>query len=182
MYIRHARQGDESGIAAVHVQSWQTTYANLLDDDYLQQLSVAQREQAWRASLQKVEHHPILVLENDRGRIVGFVSGGANREPNLAHGAYDGEVYALYLLAEIQGQGWGAQLLRSMLHLLDEQGYHSAVVWALNGNSAITFYQHHGATLLQEKTIRIGGKLYRETALGWDRLNEQRGAMFNDKI
>jgi len=171
MYIRHARQGDESGIAAVHVQSWQTTYANLLDDDYLQQLSLAQREQAWRESLQKLEH-PILVLENDRDRIVGFVSGGANREPNLADGAYDAEVYALYLLAQVQGQGWGAQLLRSMLRLLEEQGYHSAVVWALNGNPAITFYQHSGATFLQEKTIRIGGKLYRETALGWDRLNK----------
>ncbi len=171
MYIRHARQGDESGIAAVQVHSWQTTYANLLDDDYLQQLSVAQREQAWRASLQQLEH-PILILENDEGRIVGFISGGSNREPKLANGAYDGEVYALYLLAEVQGQGCGAQLLRSMLRLLEEQGYHSVVVWALNGNPAITFYQHCGAIFLQEKTIRIGGKLYRETALVWDRLNE----------
>ncbi len=179
MIIRPAEQRDAAGIAVVHVQSWQTTYTGLLDEAYLQQLSVKQREQAWSERLHPSVDHHVLVLEDEHGRIVGFISGGVNRESSLPAGTYGGEVYAIYLLASVQGQGWGGQLLLQMLHLLYKDGYKSAIVWVLNGNPALQFYKHTGARHVQEKTIRIGSTVCRETALVWESLPDmlmKRGA------
>ncbi len=173
MMIRAAKLSDAAGIAAVHVQSWQTTYSGLLDEAYLQQLSIVQREHAWVERLREAKtEHDVIVLENEQRRIVGFISGGRNRESSFPAAQYDGEVYALYLLAHVQGQGWGRRLLDQMLQYLYQSGYISAVVWVLNGNPALQFYKHTGAIPVQEKTIRIGGKVCRETALVWESLHD----------
>ncbi len=37
--IRHARLGDEAGIANVHVKSWKSTYKGLVPDSFLDSLN-----------------------------------------------------------------------------------------------------------------------------------------------
>jgi hypothetical protein len=49
MQIREATMADVAAIASVHVESWRTTYKGLLPDDYLANLTYAQREPRWRA-------------------------------------------------------------------------------------------------------------------------------------
>ncbi|WP_411346354.1 GNAT family N-acetyltransferase [Paenibacillus sp. WLX1005] len=176
MIIRHARPGDEAGIAIVHVHSWQKTYAGLLDMAYLQQLSVPQRQQAWQEQLKRMnEQYQLLVLENEAGVITGFISGGSSRELSVSNinGQREGEIYALYLVSSAQGQGWGGQLLSRMLQWLQQQQYDHVIVWALRDNPAVRFYQHYGAVPYKEQTIKIGGKLYRETALRWRDIQKQ---------
>ncbi|MEW4369512.1 GNAT family N-acetyltransferase [Paenibacillus kandeliae] len=175
MIIREARIGDDLGIATVHVHSWQTTYAGLLDRTYLQQLSIKQRQQAWKQQLSRMnDSYHLLVLEDDAGVITGFISGGSSREQSVHnHAQREGEIYALYLLSSVQGQGWGGQLLSRMLEWLKQQHYDQAIVWALRDNPTIAFYQHYGAVPDKEQTIKIGGKLYRETALRWSDLQQR---------
>lgn len=43
--IRKAVASDAKGIAKVHVYSWRTTYANIVPDEYLTNLSYENREQ-----------------------------------------------------------------------------------------------------------------------------------------
>ncbi|WP_322922439.1 GNAT family N-acetyltransferase [Paenibacillus campi] len=174
MIIRHARPGDEVGIAIVHVHSWQTTYAGLLDMAYLQQLSVSQRQQAWQEQLKRMdEQYQLLVLEDERGGITGFISGGTSRELAVSHRQREGEIYALYLLSSVQGNGWGGRLLARMLQWMQQQHYDHAIVWALRDNPAVRFYEHYGAVPYKEQTIKIGGQLYRETALRWSDLHKR---------
>ena len=45
--IRKADLADTKGIAKVHVDSWRTTYANILPDEYLNSLYYESREQIW---------------------------------------------------------------------------------------------------------------------------------------
>ena len=45
--IRKADLANTKGIAKVHVDSWRTTYANILPEEYLQNLSYESREQIW---------------------------------------------------------------------------------------------------------------------------------------
>jgi hypothetical protein len=47
MQIREATIADVTAIDRVHVESWRTTYRGLLPDDYLGNLTYAQREPLW---------------------------------------------------------------------------------------------------------------------------------------
>lgn len=65
--IRKAIVTDAKGIAKVHVDSWKTTYANILPDEYLNHLSYESREQMWANAIQ---YGGIYVAENNEGIIV----------------------------------------------------------------------------------------------------------------
>ncbi|WP_082096727.1 GNAT family N-acetyltransferase [Paenibacillus wulumuqiensis] len=168
--IRPARPGDEYGIARVHVSSWQTTYAGMMDAEFLQQLSVTQREEGWARSLGEPESRRYILVLEQQGEITGFISGGANRQ-RVVHHLYDAEIYALYLLQSAQSNGYGRELLQHMARLLYEGGYRAAIIEALKDNPAVDFYRHLGAMPLSEQTIRVGGRLHREVTLGWKDLN-----------
>lgn len=79
MSVRMATVNDAAAIARVHVDSWRTTYAGIVPDDFLAGLSYASREQRWRELLSGVS--VAWVAEAD-GAVVGFAAGGANREPD----------------------------------------------------------------------------------------------------
>jgi hypothetical protein len=96
MHIRQATMADVAAIARVHVESWRTTYQGILPDDYLANLTYAQREFLWREILSKRGGHSLTyVVEDDSGDIVGFASGGPERSGDSV---YTGELYAIYLL------------------------------------------------------------------------------------
>ncbi len=96
MKVRKAAKGDAAGIAKVHVDSWRTTYKDIIPTSFLEQLSYTEREQMWAASLR--EGH-VYVAESDSDGIVGFACGGKERSGKYE--GYDGELYAVYLLAKI---------------------------------------------------------------------------------
>ena len=51
------------------------------------------------------------------------------------------ELYTLYLLKESQGRGVGKALLGAVMQALGEKGYASMLVWVLQENPAVQFYQ-----------------------------------------
>lgn len=159
--IRPATPDDAAAIAHVHVESWRTTYAGIVPDEYLAALSEADREVRWKESF--TLGIQVYVAEI-HGRIVGFISGGALREPI---DTYDGELHAVYLLQSAQGQGIGRQLLRQLAAWLVDEGFHSMAVWVLEQNPATHFYTRTGAQPLTSKKIEIGGATLAEVAYGW---------------
>lgn len=92
MRIREAKVSDATGIAFVHVESWKTTYRNILPKEFLTNLSFKRREQFWEKSIP--EGH-VFVAENDEGQIVGFASGG--RERSGKYEGYKGELTSIYI-------------------------------------------------------------------------------------
>src|SRR5438552_7633626 len=97
MLIREASPTDAAAIARVHVDSWRTTYAGIVPADYLAHLSYARRELFWRDILSApAQPGCVYVAAQDTGRIVGFASGGPERRHDAI---YQGELYAIYLLA-----------------------------------------------------------------------------------
>ena len=162
MRIREAALVDADGIARVHVDSWKTTYKDIVPESYLQQLSYEQRTENWRRGIGK---SVLYVAEDDSGRIVGFATGGKERT-----GKYDadGELYAIYLLKEVQGQGIGKQLASRIAQNLQEQGFISMLVWVLEDNPSKKFYESLGGQLVDEMMIEIGGEEFKEIAYFWE--------------
>ncbi|OAZ65445.1 GNAT family N-acetyltransferase [Bacillus licheniformis] len=79
--IRKAKVSDANSIAKVHVESWKTTYQGVLPDDTLSKLSVENQAKLWRTSLSDPKNQDIVyVAEETDGKIIGFASGGPNRD------------------------------------------------------------------------------------------------------
>jgi ribosomal protein S18 acetylase RimI-like enzyme len=142
MIIREASIQDVDGIAEVHLMSWRTTYKGIISDSYLSNLSLDGRRKNWLWTFNHLnQDETIFVAEKSDGGIVGFSSSGKNRNIEYPHG---GEVYAIYLLDEFQGQGIGRKLFQESVNSLLQKGYQSMMLWVLENNPALGFYQRMG--------------------------------------
>ena len=147
--IRAATSADIADLARVHVQSWRETYAGIVPQTYLDDLSPESRTEQWRRTL---EFGNAVFVAEVADQIVGFASCGAAMEEG-----YDGEVYALYLLKSQHGSGIGKALFEAALEALRSQGKRNVIVWVLADNPTRAFYQHMGGVQTLEKPIEIGG-------------------------
>ena len=159
--IRPATPDDAPEIAHVHVESWRTTYAGIVPDEYLAALNEADRATMWREQL---SNNLEVSLANLDGEVVGFITGGPIREPIQS---YDAELYAIYLLQPAQGQGIGRRFSRNSPHRCEAK---ASKAWLCGCSSKIpqniSTYRT-GAQLLTSKEIEIGGATLTEVAYGW---------------
>jgi GNAT superfamily N-acetyltransferase len=156
---------DAAAIATVHIESWRTTYKGILPDDFLARLSHAQREQLWHQVLTDASSPSfVYVAEEENGEIIGFASGGPERNGDAV---YTGELYAIYLLAPYQGQGIGRQLVTRLVNRLIQDGRMALLLWVLAENPARMFYEQLGGRPVYEKIVTIGGVPLLEVAYGW---------------
>jgi L-amino acid N-acyltransferase YncA len=159
--IRLATVQDAPEISRIHVQSWRTTYAGIVPDEYLASLNEAERMPLWREWLTR--DIQVYIAELD-GKVIGFISGGPIREPIQS---YDAELYAIYLLHQTQRHGIGTTLLRKLSGSLTDKGFTSMAVWVLERNPSRPFYVKSGAQFVTSKEIEIGGAILSEIAYGW---------------
>ena len=163
--IRAAEETDAGAIAAVHVASWRTTYPGIIAQASIDRLTVADRAVALgRALRREVQFIPEMFVAVQSGEIVGFVSGGAIREPV---GTFDAELYGIYLLQSAQRTGLGAALMRELARKLAELGFGSLIVRVLADNPACGFYERMGGTLVAEGVHTVDGQPYPERIYGY---------------
>ena len=167
--IRRARPMDAPAIGEIHASVWRGTYAGILPDAYLANMS-GQRLSGFyqRAVFDRREGHAIFVAvagtDTGGGTVVGFASGGRARR----HGIAEGEVETLYLLEDWREQGAGRRLMRAMGAHLRAVGCRSAMLWVLSENPTRWFYRHLGGREVAREGIRVGGKAVEQAAFLWD--------------
>ncbi|WP_109489360.1 GNAT family N-acetyltransferase [Occallatibacter savannae] len=159
--IRAARPGDAVAIAHVHVESWRSTYAGIVPDEYLAGLDESLRVKLWQEWLGS---GAVVLVAERKSEIVGFVHAGKIREPIETA---DAEIYSLYLLRDAQGRGIGRALLTELSTSLDSQGFSSLGLWVLERNRSRGFYENCGGRLSASKVIEIGGARLMEVAYWW---------------
>ena len=162
--IRQAVDSDARGIAQVHVDSWRSTYAGIVPAEHLAALDYDRREANWRPILAD-RRQAAFVAEDPRGRIIGFVSGGPERNDDSA---FPGELYAIYLLKSCQGQGLGRRLVSALVEWFLSRRWQSMLLWVLEDNPSRGFYEALGGVRIKQETISIGGTELVEIAYGWN--------------
>ncbi len=168
--VRPAEVSDADAIAAVHVDSWRTTYKGLLPDDFLASLGRAGYDERWRRTL--VEGSSRVYVAEDARRVVGFASAGAER---AGEDVYGGELYAIYVLEQAQGRGHGKRLVQAAAQGLRDMGLHDMIVWVLRDNVAARgFYERLGGVYVRSQPITIGSMLLQEVSYGWKSLDDLR--------
>jgi ribosomal protein S18 acetylase RimI-like enzyme len=160
--IRAAAPEDSAEIARIQVDTWRTTYRGIVPQSFLDEMEYDVRARNWQQRIVAADSR-ICVAELDGG-VCGFISGGRLREPVSD---FDGEIFAIYILAEAQRRGLGAAMMQELARQLLEDGVTSAIVWVLRENPACDFYARLGGELVGQKTIEIGGSNLIEVAYGW---------------
>ena len=126
------------------MRGWQAAYRDILPGDFLDGLSVAAREVAWRTVLESDEDGaaPSWLAERN-GRPIGFLAAGPPRDEDVQLPA--AEVYALYVLPEEWGGGAGGALLAGAVDHWRAVGVTRLVLWVLEANErARAFYEAQG--------------------------------------
>lgn len=161
--IRPAVAEDAFGISGVHDASWRQAYTGLIPHKALDTMVRRRDPRWWTRAIRNSTR--IMVLEN-AGQIVGYVTIGPNRVSALAQ---TGEVYELYLLPEYQGIGLGKKLFLSAREELSRIGMSSCVVWVLEDNApAMQFYRNAGGCDVAEGVETFDGKTLGKVAFCWN--------------
>ena len=170
--IRRALLADAGAIADVHVETWRNTYAGILPDSYLVDMSPKNHASLWTRLLRREPASELILVADDAAAgIVGFVSAGHARKAGLPRRSpYDAEVYTLYVIPDHQGTGLGRALLDAVFAGLVGRGHRTAIVWVLEANPARFFYGAMGGHIVAERTERFAGATLSELAYGWDEL------------
>lgn len=150
--IRPAKQSDAKGIAQVHYQAWQETYARVVDQEYLANMKLEDRVQKWETILsEKPKEDRWIFVAEDSQKIVGFISGGTPRDYSED---CDAELYAIYLLEEAQKKNLGYTLTKKLFEEFLRKNLHKVCVVVLRDNNSKNFYknteQKNGKTFRQK--------------------------------
>ena len=145
--IKKMETADEiRGKAFVHWKSWHEAYPGLVDQGYLDAMT-----------LEKIEKNSFrwpynMLVAKDGDRVIGFTCYGECRDEDMPDA---GEVIAIYTLSEYYGTGVGQKLMAAALDKLDNP---RIVLWVLKGNGrAIRFYEKCGFRMDgSEKELTLG--------------------------
>ena len=163
MIIRRAALADAASIARVHVASWRAAYAGIVSQAHLDSLDEAQFTERWQNWI-TTETSATFYVAEVCGALCGFASAGPIRKP-IAF--YDGELYAIYLLPEMQRRGIGRALFASVAAALTSRELKHMLVWTLRDNPSTGFYKRLGGDIVSEDVYEIGGEKLAGVAYGW---------------
>jgi GNAT superfamily N-acetyltransferase len=144
-HIRAGTLVDVQAISKAYAESWKTTYEGLVPEVFVKGMTVEAAVKIFTDSLQPNQYSYFLyVAETSEGRIVGFADGGKERShPESGMG----ELYAIYLLKEFQGQGMGKGLFQAGVQSLIRSGMTNMIVWVLEQSPYRKFYESMGGKL-----------------------------------
>jgi ribosomal protein S18 acetylase RimI-like enzyme len=169
--IREATAADIANIAQVHVNSWRETYPGIVSAEFLQNLTAEKMVERWEKALRETQSPWKTFVVEEGGTIKGFVKVGKSRKPEFV---YNGEIYALYLLKEVQGRGLGRALFQKAIGNFMQEGISSMYLWVLKDNPTIEFYRHMGGKEIARQPLNIGGTDVEEIAMAWEGLGNER--------
>jgi ribosomal protein S18 acetylase RimI-like enzyme len=136
---------DAHAIATLLVRSWRAAYRDLIPEDVLAGLFIADREEFWSGALTAPVPRSGAVVATIADVVVGFAATGSpldhSDDPDLGH------LYALYVDPDLWRRGIGTPLHAAALDRLRSCGFTHAGLWILEGNDrALRFYRRHGWT------------------------------------
>lgn len=169
MKIRKATAIDAKGIAKVQVDTWRSTYKNIVSDEYLAQLSYDAREEMWQKI---IPINSVYVAENDQGEIIGFSCGG--KKNSEEYPKYKSELFAIYILQDYQREGIGRLLVKPIVEDLIDEEIYSMIVYVFEDNPATKFYESLGGKKIDHLDTEFSTeekKVY-ELVYGWDDIRQ----------
>jgi len=161
--IRPVTYEDLPRVAAVHVESWQRSFAGIAPDDFLNAMSVEKRLKVY-SERRCEENYSMLVAEDLQAGIVGFGDFGTPTLP----GDFDAQIFSFYFLPEFQRKGLGERLFRRCAAAMAKDGVRSLCLDSLQASPYRGFYDKMGGKVAGRDSHKLGSKDFDTVIYGWD--------------
>jgi len=168
---RQADASDAPAIAKVHVESWQKSFAGIVPQEFLDNMTVGERTKAFEERFGE-PNYKMFVAENSKDGVVGFADFGKARESVFE---FEAELYAIYLLSEFQGKGIGVNLFRLCQKEMIAEGFNSMYLMALKVSPYKSFYEKMGGQIVSQGNHFFALVEYETIVYGWKNPGENYG-------
>jgi GNAT superfamily N-acetyltransferase len=163
--LRSARATDVPTLARVRTDSWRAAYRGIIPPRELARCTLSDNAgRMQRAVANRRDGRGVLVAENERGGVVGYVWYGPQVDRALR---FSGEIYELYIHPRWQRCGAGTQLLSAAIWRLVDRELNPVMLWVLAENDARFFYEATGGVEVARRGIVIGSRRLTKLAFGW---------------
>ena len=157
--LREMTRADVSAVAALHVATFNETHTVNNDGP-----SYELRESQWRKAFTESDGSWFgVVIENERGELVGFAKG---RPHDGGVPGFQGELNKIYLLRRYHGLGLGRRLLCDVARRFLDRGMSSMLLFGEAKNRSNGFYEAMGGERIMGRSGDFHG------AYGWRNLHE----------
>ena len=148
--LRDAVADDIPALAAVHVATWNDTYAPLMVGP-----PVAVRERQWREAFERPEGWFSQVLARPDGALAGFTKGVFRPEHPIP-----GELNKIFLVRGYQRLGLGRMLVGGVVERFLAAGVTAMAAYVDPRNPSCGFFERLGAHWLREPDGRVNFSWY----------------------
>ena len=162
MVLRPPHNTHPHSMSRIFVKTWRETYLIVIPFGYLLGMSESRQELPFINELNS--RHIVSFVAEDAGRVVGFITGGVERNKD---DVYRGEIYTLYVLKHFQRRGIGGKLVSALATRLNQNGIYSMLVRVLKLNPYRRFYQKINGTYLKTERLPFAGEVMDVEAYGW---------------
>lgn len=157
--IRNVKKEDLFAVAEIGVNSWKTAYKGIINDEYLDNLSI---EENYQKRLKDYTKNGFIVAEL-QNEVVGFCRYRKGNNYKDEYPEVDCEICALYVKPEYKRNGIGKELVNYVINEFKENGYSKMILWCLKDNyPSRAFYEKMGGIYCGENTIEKGNRKYTE--------------------
>ena len=161
--IRPVTKEDLQKVAAVHVESWQRSFAGIAPEEFLRSMSVEKRLKAYR-NRGHGEYYGMIVAEHPDAGIVGFGDFGTPVLP----GEFDTQIFSFYFLPEYQRKGLGERLFRRCVERMARDGHRSLCLDSLEASPYRAFYEKMGGEAVGRDGHKLGDEEFETVIYGWE--------------
>lgn len=152
--IRRPKDEDFRVMAEIKVRGWQTAYHGIIEEGYLQKLSVEPICEKLR------EKNDLYLVAETSGEIIGFCRYRMCEESD-EQGNCSGAISELYVKPELKRLGTGGALFQRTLEELKGGGCVIVNLGCFSENTpAISFYKKMKGKLVGKENMIIGAKEY----------------------
>ena len=163
--VRNVKKEDLRAVSEIVVRGWQTAYRGIIDDEYLDSLSI---EANYQKRLKDYKENGFVVAELDN-EVVGFCRYTLENLYSKEMPEVDGEICAIYVKPELKRNGIGRELFKYVFNEFRKNCNKKIILWCLKENyPSRAFYERMGGVLCGENTITKGGKEYKEVGFKYD--------------
>lgn len=159
MLVRNVKKEDLRQVSEIAVNGWKSAYRGIIDDDYLDSLSI---EDNYQKRLKDYQENGFIVAELN-GEVVGFCRYTLDNLFSKDYPEIDGEICAIYVKPELKRHGIGKKIFEYVFNEFKKHGNKNIILWCLKDNySSRLFYEKMGGELYGESAVNRGGKEYKE--------------------
>ena len=150
MIIRKAIEEDVKQIAEILVEDWKIAYRGIIDDNYLDSMSVEDR---YQIEVRRFREYTVAVEGNE---VLGY-AWNQMMDDDVA----DCEIIALYVRYSKRNNGIGKALMLDSMELFRKSGKQTMIIWCLEDNhESRKFYEKMGGKEYDTGTHRWGDREY----------------------